>query len=104
MTTDYQMIVNKISLVFLVIGLSMFFIGFHNVDGAYNLHYINYKTGMTFVESNTYGKIIQADNLYLQGIQLLFTGMFVTTIGLINLQLFSCQMKTKRSSRRILRK
>lgn len=64
-------------------GTFFFAIGFHSVDGAWNMKYAEHITNSQWVDKNFNGQAFTADEMYIQGWQMIFSGFFITSASLI---------------------
>jgi len=64
-----------ISTSFLIIGLTLFFIGFHNVDNAWNMVRLECLFDIELVDETLSGMILDESEIYKLGFKLMYSGL-----------------------------
>ena len=63
----------------MIIGMTLFWSGFHDID--LSQHYFKDGTHTTSLESNGFGMVSTIDDMYMQGLDLIIAGFFVFFYG-----------------------
>jgi hypothetical protein len=68
-----------------IIGCAFFFLGWHNIDNAWNLHYVNKNFCLNLSDSNFHGYLFGEEELYKNGVAMLLLGFFIAVLGAFSL-------------------
>lgn len=71
-----------IAMVVVIIGVSLFFIGFHDVDLCSNEQKLSLIFGIPLTETSIFGTEYTLDECYVAGLLQLFVGYFTSLIGI----------------------
>jgi len=63
-----------------LISITLFFIGFHNIDLGYNLNIINCENNLNLVDVSLNGVIYEPSELYLLGLNQVFFSFVISII------------------------
>lgn len=81
---------NKLSfilaIVLVVLGVSVFMTGLHDIDNAWNMKYVELQ-GMKLVDNNLLLSDVDPNSLYSLGIVIVFIGFILTIIAIISASL-----------------
>lgn len=69
----------------LIYGLYLFFGGFHNIDLAQNIRYINAEFNLTIGDKASDYNVYTWENLFIMGSNMLYKGLFISLICVFNL-------------------
>lgn len=69
----------------MIIGCAFFFLGWHNIDNAWNLHYVNKNFCLNLSDSNFYGYPLSEELLYSNGVMMMLWGFFSAVLGAFSL-------------------
>lgn len=80
----YQILFSAL-MVGLIYGLYLFFGGFHNVDLAQNIRYINAEFNLTLGDKASDYNVYTWENLFIMGSNMLYKGLFISLFCIFNL-------------------